>query len=71
MNARTLSPELERTAAVARVLRAKSEWTKSAVAFLHGHSDAQVQVQSALAELTAARAALADLDVPDRALDEG
>ena len=38
MNDRTLSPELARTAALARVLRAKSEWTTVAVRYLSWRS---------------------------------
>lgn len=70
MNDRTLTPELARVAALARVRRAKDQWTKAAVSALHGHANAEDVVTSALAELSAARAALADLDAPNRAFDE-
>jgi hypothetical protein len=63
MNARTLTPELQRDAAVARVLRSKDQWTRCAVAVLKGDGTEE-DVAAALEELTAARAAL-------RMLDEG
>ena len=50
-----------RLAAQLRVTRSKDAWTRVAVDFLHGRNDAD-QVGAALAELTAARQALRDLD---------
>lgn len=62
MNDRTLSPELARTAAQARIIRAKSEFSKSAVAVLRADHGAAEQASAALLELDAARAELAAID---------
>jgi hypothetical protein len=62
MTARDLAPELQREAALARFRNAKESWARAAVAFLHGHDDAQEQVNIAFKELADARAALAAID---------
>jgi len=61
MNDGTISPELQRTTAVAPVLRAKSEWAKTAVRFLHSHVTTE-EVAQALSELDTARAELRRTD---------
>lgn len=62
MNDGSISPELQRTAAVARITAAKDRFTKAAVGFLRGDPDAEGQVSGSLAELNAARADLRRLD---------
>lgn len=61
MNDRTLSPELARTAAQARVIRAKDEFSKAAVAVLRGDHGSADQANAALFERDAARAELTAL----------
>jgi hypothetical protein len=55
-----------RLEALCRIRRSKDAWTRVAVDFLHGRNDSE-HVSAALAELTAARAELADLDAQDEA----
>ena len=61
MNDRTLPPDLEREAVLARVLRAKDVWTRTAVRFLQGHVSTE-EVQAALHELDNARSRLRAID---------
>ena len=66
MNARTLPPELARTAAQARMRAAKDAFTKASVAVLHGRPDSMEHVTAALEELNAAREELKALDAQDQ-----
>lgn len=70
MTDHTLPLELQRTAALARIRAAKDLWTRIAVGVLKGDG-IESDVTSALAELSAARAALADLDASNRGINEG
>ena len=65
MNDRTLTPELQRTAAFARMRSAKDAFTKAAVSVLRARPGAEDETVAALAELNAARADLQALNAEE------
>ena len=67
MNARTLTPELQRSAAQARIRSAKDAFTRATVDVLYNRPGAATRADAALSELKAAQAGLAMIDAEQEA----